>query len=62
MKIKVWNGRANRTVNGWVIKHPDGFRLFRSGRKWWLYYGSGKITGSFKSKKEAVGWFKRGGR
>ena len=31
-------------------------------QRWWLYYGPGRMTGGFATKKEAMGWYLRGGR
>ena len=31
-------------------------------RKWWLYYGPGRMTGGFPTKKEAMSWYLKGGR
>lgn len=56
----------------------DGIKLcaYKKDTKnamWWIYYGDlkdnpynypaeSRITGHFKTKKEAVGWFQHGGR
>lgn len=64
MKLVAWDGRKMRTYSGNVIPFNDDCELFRSagGKKWWLYYGENHVTGSFKTKKAATGWYSRGGR
>lgn len=31
-------------------------------KRWWLYYGPGRMTGGFRTKKEARDWYLNGGR
>lgn len=31
-------------------------------KRWFLYYGPGRMTGGFRTKREARGWYLNGGR
>jgi len=31
-------------------------------KRWFLYYGPGRMTGGFRTKKEAMNWYLKGGR
>lgn len=68
MRLNIWNGKNTISVNGRLLKFPfavsdkPSIQLFKSGRKWWIYYTNNNVTGHFKSKKEAVEWIERGGR
>ncbi len=65
--IIIWDDIEEQKYLGTVEPFKDGVQLFNSKRKWWLYYGVRKdgsqhITGDFKSKKEAMAWYNKGGR
>lgn len=77
-KANIWTGRKYVEVVGKVHQlmvngeqpvyttSSQGYnapvRLLHAGRKWWLHYGPNHNTGAFKSRKEAEGWWTRGGR
>ena len=43
-------------------KYEEVFISSKNRKYWILYPSTGHMTGSFKSKIEAVNWFKNGGR
>lgn len=42
--------------------YEETFISSNKGKYWILYINTGFMTGHFKSKKEAVAWFRNGGR
>jgi len=42
--------------------YEETFISSNKGKYWILYINTGSMTGHFKSKKEAVAWFRNGGR
>lgn len=66
VKSKVWWPGKNPTklivIEGRLLPFKNGVDFFNYKRKWWLRYSRNHCTGSFKSKKAAMGWYNRGGR
>jgi hypothetical protein len=70
--IKVFNGKKFIKVKGVLLPFKErtqlakglykNVKLFRSKRRWWLYYNHESLTGSFKTRKEAAKWFNNSGR
>lgn len=56
-------GQAYTLRNGARFqKFATAVQLKNVGRKWWLYYGKGRQTGPFKSRKRAIEFYFNGGR
>jgi hypothetical protein len=47
---------------GKLLKFKEGVDIFNVKRKWWLSYSFDRNTGSFRTKREAIAWYEKGGR
>lgn len=61
----VWSSKLGELqLEGRLIPFKNGVNIFNAKRKWWLAY-TGSIdhnTGPFRTKKEAIQWYEKGGR
>ena len=58
--VKRYN-ELRKTTSDTIEKYVD-MMLCKYESMWWIYYSKNRMTGSFTSKKEAIGWFVKAGR